>query len=258
MEQKQSTISDIIDTERSLVVKAPKRYGVFYDHAYCTTIELSNFLKSADVTQEVFIRFLSQMKKHHTLALFSTVRLHKVQAMMNLRQVLEAASCAAYAIRNPDPSNFVSMDKGGLLQTPQNLTAQRYKWLASNFPEGSEAIKQIKALINETVAHSNYINTSHNFTLTDGASWASAPFFDVEDEHLIKTDLWLVANVAIGVMGLIYDVAKGQEGILVADGFVTQHSHFAVQNSKLREKLMATHRYQSAMDLKNSVADERH
>ena len=171
MEQKQSTISDIIDTERSLVVEAPKRYGAFYDHAHCTTIELSNFLKSADVTQEVFIRFLSQMKKHHTLALFSTVRLHKVQAMMNLRQVLEAASCAAYAIRNPDPSNFVSMDKGGLLHTPQNLTAQRYKWLDSNFPEGSETIKQIKALINETVvafkaSEGDYVTIEGNLPYT--------------------------------------------------------------------------------------------
>ena len=53
-------------------------------------------------------------------------------------------------------------------------------------------------------------------------------------------------------------IAGGGVLPVVADGFVTQHSHLAVQNSKLREKLMATHRYQRAMGLKNAVADERH
>src|SRR2546430_9857689 len=55
--------------------------------------------------------FFAQVKKHHMLALFSTVRLHKVQALMNLRQVLEAGACAAFAIANPDHKHFVDTDE---------------------------------------------------------------------------------------------------------------------------------------------------
>src|SRR6516164_11309174 len=38
----------------------------------------------------MFARFFSLLKKHHMLALLSALRLHKVQTMINLRQVLEA------------------------------------------------------------------------------------------------------------------------------------------------------------------------
>ena len=59
---------------------------------------LSTFIKSLDEDRFVFGRFHSQVKKHHLLAVFSTVRLHEVRSSMNLRQVLEAGSCAAFAI----------------------------------------------------------------------------------------------------------------------------------------------------------------
>jgi hypothetical protein len=39
--------------------------------------------------------------QENMLALLSTLRLHKVQSMMNLRQVLESGASAAFAIANP-------------------------------------------------------------------------------------------------------------------------------------------------------------
>jgi hypothetical protein len=41
------------------------------------------------------------------LALLSTLRLHKVQSMMNLRQTLEAGAAAAFAIANPEREHFM-------------------------------------------------------------------------------------------------------------------------------------------------------
>ena len=70
----------------------------YYKHAEATTSLISFFAKSVPQTLPIFARFWSQTKKHHLLALLSTVRLHQSQAMMDLRLTLEAAVCAAFAI----------------------------------------------------------------------------------------------------------------------------------------------------------------
>ena len=57
--------------------------------------------------------FLSQIKKYHTLALFSVARLHHIQAMLNLRQVLEAGVNAAYGLANPNQDDFVIKNASG-------------------------------------------------------------------------------------------------------------------------------------------------
>jgi len=66
------------------------------------------------------------VRKHHTVALFSTVRLHRIQAMMDLRQTLEAGACAAYAIANTDQASF-DMDEDGILNATQNLANLKAK-----------------------------------------------------------------------------------------------------------------------------------
>jgi hypothetical protein len=133
---KQKTIGEIIGSERLLVLEAPERYGAFYTNALDASVFLSHFIKSLDPDRFVFGRYYSQVKKHHLLALFSTVRLHQVQSTMDLRQVLEAGSCAAFAIVNPDPSHFVTEDKNGLLNSSQKLTGNAYKVARSELSAG--------------------------------------------------------------------------------------------------------------------------
>src|SRR5258708_37500537 len=77
MEIKQRTIAEIAETERLLLAYARERYPVYYPQALEASLFLSNFIKSVDPDRSVFVMFLSQLKKHHTLALFSTVRLHQ-------------------------------------------------------------------------------------------------------------------------------------------------------------------------------------
>jgi hypothetical protein len=50
-------------------------------------------------------------EKTHMLALFSALRLHKVQAMMNLRQTLEAGAAAAFAIAEPEIQHLWTLTK---------------------------------------------------------------------------------------------------------------------------------------------------
>src|SRR5260221_3487812 len=105
MEINQRTIDEILESEKQLVLKGEERYGAYYTHAFNCAIFLTVFLKSADRTRWIFLSFLSQLKKHHTLALFSTLRLHQIQSTMDLRQVLEAGALAAFAIANPEPTH---------------------------------------------------------------------------------------------------------------------------------------------------------
>jgi hypothetical protein len=112
----------------------------------------------------IFVLFLSQVRKHHTLALFSTVPLHRIQAMMDLRQTLEAGACAAYAIANTDPADFADKDQDRILNPTQDLARKRYKWLEQNFSVGSNAIKRIKESINKSAAHSNIADAHLNFS----------------------------------------------------------------------------------------------
>jgi hypothetical protein len=90
MEFLQSTLEEIVESERLMLLGARQRYGNYYDHARECSIFLSRSVAAVDHDRMMFSRFFSLMKKHHMLALLSILRLHKVQAMMNLRQVLEA------------------------------------------------------------------------------------------------------------------------------------------------------------------------
>lgn len=125
-----------------MVLAAPERYGKYYVTALDCSILLSHSPKSIDQDRWIFGSFVSQAKKHHLLALFSTVRLHKVQAFMDLRQTLEAGANAAFAIANPNHADFVDADKHGILDPSQELAKKRYAWLDKNYPAGSSAIKE--------------------------------------------------------------------------------------------------------------------
>lgn len=246
MKIKQTTIAEIAEAEAVLLATAHERYPVYYPHALEASLFLSNCIKSVDVDREVFARFLSQVKKHHTLALFSTVRLHKIQANMNLRQVLEAGACAAFAIANPQHEHFVDTDDQGILNPSQKLAKKRYNWLAKHYSAGSEVIKGLKDTINQSTAHANFAYTSNNFELNERAGAFEAPFFDFEDEYFIKTDLWLTGNVALSLLDTLYGVNQGRDVIKFTDDFKSRLSKLAADGKVLHAEMTATERYKKA------------
>jgi hypothetical protein len=170
----QGTIAQIIDSEKEMLLTAQQRYAKYYETCLECSLLLTQFLKSIDPDRWRFGSFLSLAKKHHTLALFSTLRLHKVQAMLNLRQTLEAGACAAFAIANPDHAHFVVADEYDILDPMP--AGKRYAWLDQNYPTGSNAIKEVKAQINATVAHANLVNTHNTFRPDYEAHWFTASF----------------------------------------------------------------------------------
>jgi hypothetical protein len=244
MELKQKTIGEIIESERLLLEGASAKYGAFYNHALDASVFLTRFVKSLDPDRFIFGRYYSQVKKHQLLALFSTVRLHQVQSTMNLRQVLEAGLCAAYAIANPDSDHFVIVDKNGLLNSSQKLTGNIYKWLDQNYPRGSKSLKEMKDNINASTAHANLVYTGSNFAVADNG--VSSPFFDFEDGYFVKIDLWRIGNIAISLLDLFYGVNQSVGSIKFIDDFRDRFDALVSQSKTINAELTSTDRYRTA------------
>lgn len=231
------------EREKQLVFAAAERYPRYYPHAENATLLFSNFLKSIDRDRFVFAMFLSLAKKHHTLALLSTVRLHRVQAMMDLRQVLEAGASAAFAIANPEQEHFVQTDDLGILEASQKLAKKRHAWLDEHYPGGSKFIKREKEIINPLMAHANLLAAQINFETNHQRGSFEMNFFDAEDAYLVKSDLWLVGNIAIGLLELFYGVNQGPGVIKFADEFESRLSKLSDESETLAEEMKQDERY---------------
>jgi len=246
MEFKQSNIEEILASEHEMALRGQERFGDYFINASEFNGLLQEFIKSIDPDRFIFAIFLSQIRKHYTLALFSTLRLHHTQAMMDIRQVLEAGSCAGYAIVNPDVAGFADIGEDGLLDATQELTKKRYAWIQEKFPDASNAIKNAKDGINKSSAHSNIIYAHNNFRFDSDQYRFETPFFDIEDEYLIKTDLWQIGNIVMGLMDFFYGVNKDLNVIKFIDDFLPRLKKCEVANHKLKAELMATERYKKA------------
>ena len=249
MEFKQDTIGDIIESESQMVLCGAERFGNYFINASEFNNLLQNFIKSVDPDRYIFAMFLSQIRRYHLLALFSAVRLHHIQAMMDLRQVLEAGSCAAYAIANPDRSGFACIDEDGTLNPSKKLENNRYKWMEENFKKGSDAIKRMKETINSSTAHSNIVYACAGFKLDGDQKKFITPFFDTEDSYRIKVDLWQIGNIAIGIMDLFYGINKNLNAIKFVDDFIPRLKLLEAENHRLRAEMMKTDRFKESKAL---------
>ncbi len=216
---------------------AKKRYGQYWAHARATTEFLSNCITAIDQDRMMFGLFFSHMKKHHTLSLFSAVRLHKVQAMMDLRQVLEAGAFAAFALAKPELKYFADVDDRGILDPSKPRTKQRYEWLDTNYSAKSQWINKTKNEINRYAAHANIVIASNVFQVNDAADQVRAPFFDIEDDYHVKCDLWLIAEVALTLMELLAEVNDPLKVIKFDPAFLGTRRRYAIENTALHDEL---------------------
>ena len=241
---KQSTILEILESETEMFMRGAERFGDYFVNAAEFNALLANgMIKSIDADRFLFALFLSQLRKHLTLALFSVVRLHHVQAMMNLRQALESGASAAYAIAHTDPADFVDIKVDGTLDPSQRLTKKRYDWLMQNFPAGSAGLKRMKDLINTFGTHSNILSASQHFKADIENGRFETPFFDFEDEVRVKTELWQIANIELGLMDLFYGVNQKLGVVKYQEKWFDQFQALAAANMRLKEEMMAHERF---------------
>ena len=159
---------------------------------------------------------------------------------MNLRQVLEAGACAAFAIANPDPAHFAKTTPEGTFETSQKLNAQRHKWLDTYFPQESSYIKEMKGQINNTTAHANIVYTQNTFRVADSGDEFSTPFFDIENECFVRVDLLKASGIAIWLINLFYQVNKDVHAIVWREDFDTRFTALIERERALKSEMRSS------------------
>ncbi|WP_321886454.1 hypothetical protein [Paraburkholderia bannensis] len=206
------SIEEFSHIEHQLILGAEERYGDFFTTARDVSLVLSNIMSWPTKDCDIFIRFLSQMKKAHTLALMSLVRQHRIQAKMTLRYFLESTVHAAYALVHVDTTNYFDT-ADGKKHDPQKASRAAYAWIREHFESHSDEIKRMKDLINEQTAHANVYNSFHNFEFVGGENAAIyTTFFDFDDDHWLKVDLWECAQAGLVAADLILAIRKVHGG----------------------------------------------
>ncbi len=240
---KSIAIEDLIKQEQVLIKLAESKHGDFFRHTLASHALLQQFVVAADPKAFFFLIFLSQIRNHHLLAFLSATRRHHVQCVMNLRQVLEAGASAAYAIGNHKTSDFAEATEFGLLETPQKLTSKRYKWLEENYSKGSGNIKNIKDQLQKS-AHANIVDGYRNFKIMKTKTLKiHTPFFDRSNDFQEKADLWLIANIAMGLADLFYGVSLDHKTIALKPDFLDQLKLIEAENNRLKDIMMQTKKF---------------
>jgi hypothetical protein len=90
-------------------------------------------------TIDLFFRFYSQVKKYHSLSIVSSVRLHRVQAKMDLRYFLESTVHAGYALAHSQTTAYFDLDRQALGDA-KKATGQAHRWIEQDFPSHSAFI----------------------------------------------------------------------------------------------------------------------
>ena len=240
-------LENLIEQEQLTIKESESKHGDFFKHALASHALLQHFVVAADPKAFFFLIFQSQVKNHHLLAFLSATRRHHVQCVMNLRQVLEAGASAAYAIGNHETADFAEVTEQGLLETPQKLTNKRYDWLDDKYPAGSKNIKKIKDQLQRS-SHANLVDAYRNFKINNKTALTKVqtPFFDHSNDFQEKADLWLIANIAMGLVDLFYGVGCDYRTIAFRQGFLEDLKRLEAENNRLKAIMMETKKFKRA------------
>ena len=229
-----------------MLLNAGKEYGDYWKNAMEYNGLLNNFVKEVKPDAMFFVMFMSQIKKHHTLALLSIPRCHHVQTQMNFRQTIEAATNAAYGVAHYERENFVTNNEDGtIIDTNQ---AKKYRWLKENFKFHSDFLEKQKKAINRGSAHSSVVYAFLNFGFKSATGFATS-FFDGEDKFHTRMELWFAGNLAMGIMDLMAVANKKYDLITLIPDFVQQQKELEQENHRLKAELGGNERIKKWLPL---------
>jgi hypothetical protein len=130
----------------------------------------------------------------------------------------------------------------GPLNPSAKLTKKRYEWLHKHYPQRSDWIKARKEQINISTAHANIVS-SHGIFRADSSDIIKTPFFDVEDEYVVRVDLQLIGSIALSFMDFLYGVNQGLNVIRFCADFAARVSHLGQENDALLTEMKQTDRF---------------
>jgi len=233
----QSTLGEILKSESDLVLSAEKKYGAIWNHALDFMDLLGDFVESIDPDRYIFAIFLGHVQKHYLLSILPAVRLHHVQTGMDIRQLIEAGSWAAYSIANPEQTKFC-VEKDGMLDVPEGLKKAKDKWLDINHKSHSESLKNLKATINNSTGHANLVYSMKSFKADFIQGNFHMPFFDFEESRHVKSDLWFATNVVMGLLDLFYGINQPLNVIKLKPDFASKVVALRKVNDQYKIELM--------------------
>lgn len=247
MKKHSGTLTEIIEGEHNKTLNALNKYRENFAHNLRIFQLLENFLTEFKAPQDIFVRFYYSVRNFYLLTLFSTIRLHHVQSSLNLRQLIESGTDAAYSIAFPDVEEFAKTDEFGIMDSTKSLKNKRYEWLNKNYPATSKAILKIKEPV-QVSSHSNLVDTNrgYKFLFSKEDTQIQVSYFDFEDDYIEKAALWQLANTTLAIMGLWYEVSQSYKGIEVILNFAKKHSELMNENQKLKDGITQTVRFKKA------------
>lgn len=230
-------LNEISATENNLIANAKKQYGKYFDHTQFAIDFFHTFMKSTSYEGAFFLMFWASAEKHIILGALSGIRLHHVQANFNFRYATESGAWAAYALAHPDPKHFALFENDGTLEPTNELKMKMYKWLDERYPAGSVSLKRFKDDTNKLSTHANIVNASRNFGEL-GHEKINTSFFDQDEEHHIKIDLWASANLCMGLLDIFYGVNKNFPQLVLQDDFLIRMARLKQENDALKTEMM--------------------
>ncbi|MCU1483119.1 MAG: hypothetical protein JWQ19_3905 [Subtercola sp.] len=232
------SLEDFSAQEHEKLLEAEGKYGIAWINAYDATLLLSNLVEIPVVTCDLFFRFFSQVKKYHTLSIVSSVRLHRVQAKLDLRYFLESTANVVFSMAHPDTTNYLDIENQQF-GDPKRATSKAYKWLEAQFPGHSNFMRDLKASINEETAHAHIANSGNNFEVTDEPdTQIVTSFFDFEDDEQVTVDLWLAAKAGLEAVDLIL-AARQTYGLFLPSRDSDRLSQLKADNDAVLDALRA-------------------
>ena len=161
---RQSTIGDIIDNERRLVLEVTERYGAcLYErvrrldphdqHSSSRSIPTASFLGAITLGRKSITcwRYSRPCGCTRPKRRWTSARFLKLDRSLRMQSLIRTRAF------------FVTEDKNGLLNSSQKRTGNAYKWLDQNYPQGSASLKEMKDDINASTAHANLVYTWRQF-----------------------------------------------------------------------------------------------
>ena len=129
----QSTLQELAESERQMVLEAEARFGKYWVEARASSIFLSRCIIAIDHDRMHVGRFNAILKKHHLLAIMSAVRLHKSQAMWN--SATSSRSWRARRLRYRQSRRRTFLQVGKRPARPSAETSRQALRLASAKPQ---------------------------------------------------------------------------------------------------------------------------
>jgi len=194
-------IFQISEEENQAIKDASSKYGEHFELANNIVSFFWEYITSMEDKTLCFESFLNSARKAISLALLSILRRQDVQCQMMMRQFIEAACLAGYAMENRELGSFGNFSEDGSLEINDTAKEKAYKWIQKNYPEDSKVLKNMKGKINELAAHVNIVTATLNLQ-------ESGTLNDISQDHIIKQRLWWIGNLVLGVMRFLQNVNK--------------------------------------------------